>query len=672
MRSEAVRIFLFLVLVPYPLLVIYLTWRTETPSPYLIFALALYVAFFVYYGKFLANYESNGNLPLVRHQLIWPVVLSIAIGLYFGLSFSDFKESAWPLLPVALVVALYVISFQIRSRFFLLMTLCFVLVTTVVSVINQIGYLPLPNGLDLSSMLFGITASAYLAVFEAWRITSDLAEGQEAPTDYAAQANSLIAKRSEYATATLAALTASLGVLPFYFIFSGYGSPFLIGFGLHAFAAFSFWFYLGREPYLGRWSWDFPKIGFGVAFLIMLAAAPANIFNTQFTFRFLRGFTGWVGISILLVVVVILVQSTAREFDKLRTDGSQRLTIELFSKRVNFARVLSLICLIFCLIITGLLQSIDESSVRYFRAELAFQVYAIFIFLCLIIAAVEYFREKPAMNSVVRSLLGFFLLIRVFTSVMIALVVVLPLTYVGVEMPRAILSALPFFCAAAGGFALNDFYDVEKDIINKSYRAIPSGKLSKTWALAISIGLLATAVLSSLYAAPSRFEFLLYAVSIVGVAVYNIFVRHLTLSKTFLTSAVSSLPVLYVIVTLQYPAEYLLIPVATSLFLLGRELLMDVRDMAGDRHAGIKTTPLLIGPLWTSKIGFLLLMTSSALLLTFSIRVSSVRNLVLSYFICFSVVVMTVLWQYRSGKYQRPIVLSLWLPIFCGILMLLK
>jgi hypothetical protein len=292
MRSEAVRIFLFLVLVPYPALVFYLTSRTETLSVKLIFALALYVAFFIYYGRFLGNYESNGNLPLVRHQLIWPVVLSIAIGLYYGLSFSDFKESPWPLLPLGLIVALYVISFRIGSKFFRYLTLCFVLVTTVVSVLNQIGYWPLPNKLDLSSMLFGITASAYLAVFEAWRITSDLAEGQEGQADHAAQPNALVAKRSEYATATLAALTASLGVLPFYFIFSGYGSPFLIGFGFHAFAAFLFWFYLGREPYLGRWRWDFLKIGFGVGFLVILAAAPASFFNTQFTFRFLRGFTG--------------------------------------------------------------------------------------------------------------------------------------------------------------------------------------------------------------------------------------------------------------------------------------------------------------------------------------------------------------------------------------------
>jgi geranylgeranylglycerol-phosphate geranylgeranyltransferase len=310
--------------------------------------------------------------------------------------------------------------------------------------------------------------------------------------------------------------------------------------------------------------------------------------------------------------------------------------------------------------------------VRYSRAELAFQVYAIFIVLCLIVAALEYFREKPAMSPIVRSLLGFFLLIRVFTSVMIASIVVLPLTYAGVGILRATLSALPFVFAAAGGFALNDCYDVEKDLINKSYRAIPSGRLSKNAAFVVSIALLITAVLTGVYAARSRFEFLVYFVSIVGVAIYNIFVRHLTLSKTFLTSAVSTLPVLYVIITLNYPAGYLLIPIATSLFVLGRELLMDVRDMAGDRYAGIKTTPLRIGPFRTAKIGFLLLMASSALLLTFSIRVLSIRNLILSFFICISIIVMTVLWPYRAGKYQRPIVLSLWLPIFCGILMLLK
>lgn len=675
-QSEAVRLYFFLILVPYSAIIIYFASRTDYISYHILIALFLYVSLFIYYGRFLITYDSGHTLPLVRHWLIWPVILSIAIGLYYGLSFSDLKGSFFPLVPIGIVIFLYISSqiLNLSRRLFLWLTLLVVSVVTTLSVLNQIGYLLLLDSFNLPTMLFCLAASAYLAVFEAWRITSDIAKAEQAINLSSATETSAISADSyafRYAQATLVALTISVWVLPFYYIFSNYGSPFLLGFAVHAFAAFVFWFYFGKSPYLGRWPWSSIKVVAGVLFLLLLVLSPTYLFKEQFTFRFMKGFAGWVGFSILLVFVFILVGRLLKDYDSLRDEGAVAPIYVLFGDRINFIRVLSLLCLFFCLIITGLLQTNDETSLQYSRAELAFQVYAICIALCFILEGVEHFRQKPKMPHLLRTLIGLLLVIRVFTSLMIALVVVLPLMHAGAGVTHSLLSALPFFCAGAGGFALNDYYDVSKDMINKPYRAIPSGKMRPKVALWIGVSLLGTAFILSLVSFKNSFELFLYIASIIAVATYNFFVKHLALSKTFLTAAVSSLPLLYVVVTLSYPSIYLLLPASSLVFLLGRELLMDIRDVKGDGVSGITTLPMVIGTQRTAKLGFLLLLICSGILFVFTVNVWSAQNLVLSCLTFATSMFITLFWSLGSGRHQRLMIISLYIPMLCGILMLL-
>ena len=49
-QSEAVRNYFYFVLVPYPIIVIYVVTRTEALSYRLLFALFLYVVLFIYYS----------------------------------------------------------------------------------------------------------------------------------------------------------------------------------------------------------------------------------------------------------------------------------------------------------------------------------------------------------------------------------------------------------------------------------------------------------------------------------------------------------------------------------------------------------------------------------------------------------------------------------------------
>jgi hypothetical protein len=337
-RSEAVRLYLFLVLLPYSAFVIYHVSRSEPFSYSLLLAVGLFVGLFIGYGRFLATYDSGKTHPLIRHWLIWPVVLSIGIGLFFGLSFSTLKVSLLPLVPVILLVLLFLGSIKLPRLIYLWSNLFIVLAVTTVALLNQASYFRLPPMLDISGMLFCVAASAYLAVFEAGSITSDIA--REDGND----------RRSHrYAQATLVALTMTVWLLPFYYIFSSYGPAFLIGFAVHAFFAFMIWFYFGREPYLLRWQWSDIKVIPGVLFLALLVLSPTQLFSQHWPFHFQKNFSNWViGVSVFVAVFIILVGLLVKDYAALRDTENEHVIIELFKDRVNFTRVLGALCFVFC------------------------------------------------------------------------------------------------------------------------------------------------------------------------------------------------------------------------------------------------------------------------------------------------------------------------------------
>ena len=679
-QKEALFVFPFIE-VPVIGVILLIISRSEPLPLTLLLAFVIYGSLFVSYGIFLTRYHTTeGVLPLIRHQLVWPVVLSIAIGLYYGVSFSDLRISLLPLLPVAVILCVYLVSviFKWSRKLFVRTTLLLSLGITVSVVLTLVGIIPIPAWFTqyFSTFLFCVAASAYLAVFEAWKITADIAEvevaGQTAINSND-QVDAHVSKSSQYAIATLTALMGSIWVLPFFFIFSDYGTVFLISFVVHSFSAFLFWFYLGTNKYFVKLPWSLIKSIAGLIFLGILVIS--TFFKQQITFPFLKGFASWTGLSIVFIFAVFPISRLGRDLSRLikksQKDG-RPITLRLLGDRVNFARILCLLCVISCFIMTALLQAIEPSSLVFYKAELAFQVYWMCIFFCFVIEVLHYFGRTPTMTPLIKSFIGILLVIRVITSMLIAAVVILPSVHEGVGIGKAILTALPFFLAAAGGFALNDYYDVPKDLINKPYRAIPSNKLNPRAVLVIAILLIASALVVAFYSSNNKIELFMYCASIAGVSLYNVFVKHFTLSKNFLTSAISTLPVLYVVVVLQYPSVYLLVPAATSFFLLGREWLMDIRDIKGDYSSGIRTLPMIIGSAITAKISFLAFASSASILLAFAVNIWSGWNFLLLGLILLSTTVLFPLWFYHSGKYQRGVVIGLWLPMSCGILMLLR
>ena len=653
-----------------------------SPPSTLLIAFGLYMLLSIAYGLFLLKYREEKPLPLVRHQLVWPVVLTIGISLYYGLTYEDLVQSTVPLVPVIMVLVLFLTlsRSKLSRKLFVRLNLSISFLVTCAAIVSQFDSFPFPVKISqyISTMLFCVSIAAYLAVFEAWKVTSDIARRKPIAAQNVngtAQVFNPQESASQYSIATLAALTGSIWVIPFYFIFSQYGTFFLIAFLVHALIAFVCWFQFGQGEYLMSSRWPLIKTVFGMFFLGLLVAA--TIFNSQPSSHFLRGFAYWGGLSLVIPLSGFPCYKLLVEMKRIKRSENESITLKIFANRLNFTRSLCLLSCMACIIISALLDNSSERPERQYKAELAYSAYALCVILCFFVEVKASIDWIPPLSSILKKIadilkkiVGVLLVIRIFTSLMISTIVIVPFIYKGQSIVNACIAALPFFLAAAGGFALNDYYDVPKDRVNKPYRAIPSGKMKPRTALFVAQMLIALAPIIAILTSHDLVELALYGVSIIGVISYNYFVKYLSLSKTFLTAVISSLPFIYVVRVLDYPVIYYIVPIAASLYLLGRELLMDIRDMKGDRSGGITTLPMIVGENSTARLGFLLQMLAGGLLSSLLITFSSLWSSVLVYLILISTLILAWLWFSGKASYRRGIVLSLWLPMLCGILLL--
>jgi len=149
------------------------------------------------------------------------------------------------------------------------------------------------------------------------------------------------------------------------------------------------------------------------------------------------------------------------------------------------------------------------------------------------------------------------------------------------------------FVVTAGGNAINDFYDVKIDAINKPHRPIPSGRISPRSAFAFAISLFGIGIVLSyfinpiclLIAAVNSLVLMGYAYKLKRTVLWgNVSIGYLT-GSTFLFggAAVNEIAVTFVL--------FMLAMLAT----VGREIAKDVEDIKGDKKEGLTTLPISVG-----------------------------------------------------------------------------
>lgn len=615
------------------------------------------------YGIYLWIQARRKVTVELRHQIVWPVILAIGLSLYNGLIYST-KDASWHILiPVFVLLGVFVLTtfltikfrqsiWQFRQKPFLIFTLSVFFVSTSLALYFR--------GIEISeyvlTMLFCIIVSAYLAVFEAWKITADLCKPNRQATRIQTS------QRASFSRATLWVAMVSVWALPFFFVFTDYGLVFLIPFGLHASVTLLLWYYFGDRPTMQNGSWRLHKFWAGVTFLVILAAG--SIWKNPPDDGLLTGSAFGVVLGLMILGFASII--TILLFDMRAKNG---VFADVFADWVNFPRFLCFLCGAGAFVIIIITDRYTMGSSVRAKGQYAFTFYALTMLICFIVEGIQQVKSMRPGTPVAHFIYGFLVLIRAVTSLIIGLVVFLPSIYSGQTIPNALLRSLPFVLSAAGGFALNDYFDVEKDSITKPYRTLPSGTFSHRFVFRFACLSIAAAALFAIFAARDVSEFTLYFLCISGVATYNFFVKYLSLSKTLLTSLVSSIPVLFTTYSLGYPSVYLLLPVATCFFILGREWLMDIRDMQGDSLGGTTTIPMILGVTNTAILGVCFQFFAASLLIPIAIAVGSTLSIIVVASIFAILIVSAPFWTFRSGIYQRSVVQFLWLPMFLGILL---
>ncbi len=271
-----------------------------------------------------------------------------------------------------------------------------------------------------------------------------------------------------------------------------------------------------------------------------------------------------------------------------------------------------------------------------------------------------------------KTLLGLIQTTRIVTSLIVGFSVFGPSLSMGLNWLESALVTLPFILSAIGGFALNDYFDISRDKINHPNRAIPSGKITPTTDFVFSIIVLVGAVFASFYVSNTLLELSIYLITTLGVVFYNFIVKKYSLLKSYFTSALVCIPLFFDVTIYKYEKILFLIPTATFLFILGREFLMDVRDLDGDKLSGIITTPMVIGIERTSQLGFIFQFFCIVFLLPIIFYNPLLLNILLFILINLTAIVSFIFWRVdKKGRFRRRIISLMKVPMIAGIVMLI-
>ncbi len=250
-------------------------------------------------------------------------------------------------------------------------------------------------------------------------------------------------------------------------------------------------------------------------------------------------------------------------------------------------------------------------------------------------------------------------------GVFIAYNILISNSFAGIPFPllESILVFLTVFLITGAGNAINDYYDIDIDRINKPDRPIPSGRIGLSTALYFSLALFALGTLFAFIINPvcgiialvNSMLLIYYARTLKRTAFLgNLAVGYLTGSTFLFGGAVfferGGLEDVFIL--------FLLATLAT----IAREIVKDIEDIDGDMRDGARTLPIVIGPGKAAGIaaliGLVAVITSP---LPYLQSIMSIRYLFLVAVadLLFAVAVYEILGKNNPGKSSRMFKLAM-------------
>jgi len=159
------------------------------------------------------------------------------------------------------------------------------------------------------------------------------------------------------------------------------------------------------------------------------------------------------------------------------------------------------------------------------------------------------------------------------------------------------LSVLPPMLVGAASFAINDYFDLESDRINRrSDRPLVGGRIRPGKAFAVSILLFLVGILLSLFVNANCF--LLTILFSLFACLYSFKLKDIAVAGNIYIASTMAIPFIYggLAVSNEVPAAVLLLSSVAFVSGLAREVMGTARDVKGDKRGrGSKTLPMLIG-----------------------------------------------------------------------------
>ena len=147
---------------------------------------------------------------------------------------------------------------------------------------------------------------------------------------------------------------------------------------------------------------------------------------------------------------------------------------------------------------------------------------------------------------------------------------------------------------AAGGNAINDYFDFETDKINKPGRVLPSGRISKKEALIFSLLLF---LISLIFLIPI-FNFYAASIAIMSIillVIYTPILKNIIIVGNLTVSLILGLAFIFTTAAFGQIKAGIIPALLAFGFNFVREIIKDMEDVSGDKGSGINTLPAKYG-----------------------------------------------------------------------------
>lgn len=258
--------------------------------------------------------------------------------------------------------------------------------------------------------------------------------------------------------------------------------------------------------------------------------------------------------------------------------------------------------------------------------------------------------------------IGFLAAIRGYNILLIILAQYLASIYIFSNQPnvwqvllntKLLIIVLSTAIAIAGGYIINDFYDSEKDIINRPHRTKINQYISQKTRLVIYFVFNFLAVILASY---NSFKAVLFiSVYIFGLWFYSHKLKKFAFVGNITATFLAFFPLFAVFIFFK---NYELVIFAEAFFLgliiLIREIIKDLENLAGDLSLGYKTLPIKYGEVYAKRIIYLLTITALVIAALLCFKFSLGR---LHYFFVISVFLLTIfLFKLSKSKTKKDFI----------------